>query len=168
MKTLVLVVFLISVLALPVFAYDWVTNPANGHNYTLTSTWNLNWFGAEAEAITLGGHLATIRNTQEDQWIKNTYGTNWWWIGLNDVNTEGLFVWSSGEPVTYVNWNTSEPNNQNDEDFVGMNIGDERGWNDFPDGYQLYGVIEVVPVPEPSSLVVLGALLTPLLFRRRR
>jgi hypothetical protein len=35
-------------------------NPANGHSYYLLS--QNTWSNAEAEAVSLGGHLATIRN----------------------------------------------------------------------------------------------------------
>jgi len=42
-----------------------VVNPANGHVYYLLS--QNTWSNAEAEAVALGGHLATIRNAAEDR-----------------------------------------------------------------------------------------------------
>ena len=33
----------------------------------------------------------------EDGWI-------WWWIGLNDKETEGQFVWPVNGPTNYTNW----------------------------------------------------------------
>ena len=48
-----------------------VVNPANGHTYYLLS--RNKWSNAEAEAVTLGGHLATIRNATEDRWIYSTF-----------------------------------------------------------------------------------------------
>jgi len=161
-------------LAMPVFAYDWATNPVNGYRYTLTNTPILQptWVEAEAEAVSLGGHLATIRNLAEEQWLKANYGTDWLWIGLNDVTNLGTFEWSSGESVSYSNWNHGEPSYTNGpggegEYYVGYNIGIERGWNDFPDWYRMYGIIEVVP--EPSSILALCSGVAGLLtFRRRR
>ncbi len=44
-----------------------VINPANGHSYYLLS--QNTWSYAEAEAVSLGGHLATIRNAEEDRWV---------------------------------------------------------------------------------------------------
>lgn len=41
--------------------------------------------------------------------------TNWqnFWIGLNDRNDEGGYVWADGTPVTYTNWSTHQPNDWN-------------------------------------------------------
>src|SRR5213594_729280 len=42
-----------------------IVNPLNGHSYYLLS--QNTWSNAEAEAVALGGHLATIRNAAEDR-----------------------------------------------------------------------------------------------------
>jgi hypothetical protein len=42
--------------------------------------------------------------------------TTEFWIGINDRNVEGTFVWQSGRPVTYTNWASGEPNNSGGED----------------------------------------------------
>lgn len=172
MRILLFVVLLVCVLAMPVLSYDWVTNPVNGHRYALTNTPVLQptWVEAEAESVSLGGHLATIRNVAEEQWLKVNYGTDWLWIGLNDIANLGSFVWTSGEPVSYMNWIplANSGNRIGPGNGVGYNIGVERGWNDFPNWYRLYGIIEVVPVPEPSSLLALGSLIAPLVLLRRK
>ena len=62
------------------------------------------------------------------------------WIGLNDGDREGTFVWVNAEPFTFTNWNGGEPNNNNDEDCVGM-LGDGR-WNDFDCGDSYDSVCE--------------------------
>lgn len=157
-----------------------VTNPANGHQYYLLE--NANWTGSEAEAVRLGGHLATVRNAAENQWIFQTFaeGSNRsLWIGLNDAAVEGQFRWTSGEPVTYTNWDTgtNQPDNLNPDHYVMLwppNApfgGTSATWNDMPNagqwyGLNLYGVAEVVP--EPGTLTALGLAGAGLLMRRRR
>ena len=46
-------------------------------------------------------------------------GLGYFWMGLNDRETEGTFVWPSGEAFTYDEWGTFEPNDYNySEDCV--------------------------------------------------
>ena len=62
------------------------------------------------------------------------------YTGLTDHNgfsTEGNFVWTSGDPVTYLNWAGGEPNNvgqgtdPDGEDFMEVwNLLSSRNWND--------------------------------------
>jgi hypothetical protein len=149
-------------------------NPANGHTYYLLTS--NTWTNSEAEAVALGGHLVTINDAAENQWVVNTFANYGGvarplWIGLTDRDSEGNFGWVSGEPFTYSNWNlpSGEPNNSGgsgyEEDFTYI-IQDFPGnptvfptfWNDVPnDGFgvipPMHGVVEVsspvVPVPIP-------------------
>jgi len=85
-----------------------LTNAANAHTYYLLSS--NTWTASEAEAVGLGGHLVTINDAAENQWVLNTFfpltGAFYasLWIGLNDAANEGQFVWASGEPVTFTYW----------------------------------------------------------------
>jgi hypothetical protein len=103
-----------------------VTNSLNGHIYYLLIT--TNWTDSERQAVALGGHLATIRNAAEQDWIYTNFNfyaglVRGLWIGLHDpdpVNNSSNrlarrseFVWASGEPVTYSRWSSVEPNNPN-------------------------------------------------------
>jgi len=126
--------------------FQWaVADGGNGHYYALTTTTE-DWLTAEAEAAALGGHLASVTSQGEQDFLVNTFvsGANdhhILWIGLTDQDVEGTFVWSSGEAVTYTNWQGGEPNNFNGiEDYVainwhfGNNIGGSTigAWNDTP------------------------------------
>jgi hypothetical protein len=151
------------------------TNAANGHFYYLLAA--ATWSNSEARAVSYGGHLATIRDADENQWVVDTFAhyggvIRPLWIGLTDRAHEGTFAWVSGETVTYVNWNTlsGEPNNSGgsgyEEDFtyiVQENSGNPTVlatfWNDVPnDGYgvipPIYGVMEtIIPVTPPPPVV---------------
>lgn len=142
------------VLSTPVFSTiigGPIVHPTNGHTYYLLN--DSPWTTAEIEAISLGGHLATINNAEENAWVTQTFGHfgggNYiaLWIGLNDATIEGTFVWASGEQVTYKNWHSGEPNAAYPgEDYAHINITFGNGeWVDRrdSDGNKLYGVVEL-------------------------
>jgi len=150
-------------------------SPVNNHTYYLlqSSTWSQ----AEMEATVLGGHLATIRNNAENDWVYDTFGSHvqsgtlGLWIGLNDIAVEGNFVWSSGEPVIYTNWDVGQPDNMDgSEDCAHIWLDPVRGlrkWNDYHDDpwhFRVQGVVEVVP--EPATLLLFG--LGGVLMRKRK
>ncbi len=126
-------------------------SPVNGHTYRLIAApggGGKTWAAAEAEAITLGGHLATIRSEAENTWAAATFRRlrGALWIGLNDAAEEGTFVWTSGEPVTYTNWGWGEPNGGTAENHVVLfAYSPNAHWNDI-DGLwtEPYGIAETV------------------------
>jgi hypothetical protein len=70
------------------------------------------WEEAEANAVRLGGHLVTINDAAENEWIKNTYGNLKsassggadFWIGYTDRDAEGQWKWIDGTSSTYQNF----------------------------------------------------------------
>lgn len=102
----------------------------DGHRYALVRTWGGNWTEADAEARVLGGYLVAINSPAENDFVldlikdERTVWKRWKpnhflgpWIGL--VQSEGAqepdggWVWSNGEPVTYLNWYDHQPDNWN-------------------------------------------------------
>ena len=116
----------------------------NGKEYILTSR-SKTWVEAEAEAISKGGHLVTVNDRAEENWLRNTFGkTQGFWIGINDAGQEGKFEWANGEPVTYTNWAPGEPNDAGgDQDFGWLNYSSSRQWDDNFSGAILRGIIEI-------------------------
>jgi Lectin C-type domain len=167
----------------------------NGHTYYLIS--ENNWEGAAAEALSLGGYLATINDQGEQDFLWNHWKDSLGageglWIGLERSGHHGqnIFVWMNGEPVNFWYWATNavgtEPNNgfgRYEEDYVAM---DSRftppgAWADLPnqgtDWMADRGIVEVntpapiaieISTPEVSTLLLLGSGLTGLVLRRRR
>ena len=142
-------------------------NPATGHWYDLVSSGqNGSWNDAESSAVALGGHLVTINDAAEEQWLRMAFGeVTLFWIGFNDEASEGNWVWSSGEAVTYTHWNAGEPNNSMPppvgEDYAVLNwISSTGAWNDWsherPDYWHIDGIVELQSVPEPMSMLLLG------------
>lgn len=137
-----------------------IVNPANGHRYALLE--RSTWLNAEQGAILQGGHLVTINDLAEQNWVFQTFGryggqSRLLWIGLNDFAKEGAYVWSSGQTASFRRWAPGEPNNaQAGEDFVAMYYpGHSSGgmWNDWgnvdsdPIGLPFHGVVEIEPLP---------------------
>jgi type II secretory pathway pseudopilin PulG len=111
----------------------------NGHTY-FVSTQAVRWSVARDVANASGGHLVTISNAAENAYVSALSGGGLIWIGLNDIATEGNWVWETGEPRPYTNWATGEPNNYSvfysyGEDAAVMNWGGSGTgrWNDWYD-----------------------------------
>ena len=98
---------------------------------------NLDWFDAQDACLAWGGQLVSIGSQEENDnvlFLRESVGCSEAWIGYNDLETEGEFVWSDGSPVTYENWDGDEPNNCTDccdspEDVAEM-WGPDGEWND--------------------------------------
>lgn len=110
---------------------DCVTNPETGHKYCLTPS-GLSYEEARSFARGAGGHLVSITSEEEQQFLADHFGSaGWVWIGL--VRAEEGWRWTTGEPVTYTNWASGEPNNYegcNPENEVVMNWDSAGDWND--------------------------------------
>ena len=155
------------------------TSYAGGSSCYRLTTGSSSWSTANAEAISLGGWLAAIGSVQENvaarSFVDATFvGNNQFFIGFTDAASEGTFVWSNGQAVTYTNWNVGEPNNAGNEDVTEMLS--NGTWNDIGDtpNTPRYGLIEtaaVSTVPEPATMGLLGAgvvVLAGAAHRRRR
>jgi hypothetical protein len=60
------------------------------------------------------------------------------WIGYNDIQAGGVFVWTSGSASSYTRWNlaTGQPDNNGDQDCAELHTDNSVGqnfiytWND--------------------------------------
>lgn len=130
-----------------------IVNPANNHTYYLLD--RASWTSCEATAVTLGGHLATINDAAENEWVRQNLANfggvdRRVWIGYNDAVSEGTFAWVSGESASYTNWNGGEPNDSGGVEDFGELFGSNGQWNDnrdVPTSAIVYGAVEVAPPP---------------------
>ena len=80
-------------------------NPATGHLYYILEP--SSWLSAEAEAVSLGGHLVTIDDTAECEAVTNlahsTIVCGSFWTGLSNFMCKDRFVWSSGATADFRN-----------------------------------------------------------------
>jgi hypothetical protein len=121
------------------FAFD-------GHDYYVVTNCQ-NWQQAEDQALGLGGHLVSISDSDENDFVASIipWGGGWW-TGLSDQVSEGNWVWTDGSPTTFFSWNMPyEPNGGTGENCVEM--GNSGAWNDLPCDRCIGAILEVPAVP---------------------
>jgi hypothetical protein len=126
----------VGIQGVPVYLYS-RTTPAmpgftsqqnyNGHSY-YRSTSSMTWTAARQACANMGGYLVTVTTPAENNFIFNLWSDGW--IGLTDEVVEGQWRWVTGEPYTWGNWNSGEPNNAGNEDYT--QFVSNGKWNDLP------------------------------------
>uniref|UniRef100_A0A9J8C0N0 C-type lectin domain-containing protein n=1 Tax=Cyprinus carpio carpio TaxID=630221 RepID=A0A9J8C0N0_CYPCA len=77
-------------------AVHWIHSGGKCYYY---STVRMNWTQSRDHCVTLGGHLVIINSKAEQDFVtSNVEETHW--IGLNDLDTEGHWVWVNNQPVS--------------------------------------------------------------------
>ena len=118
----------------------------NGHSY-YRSTGSATWTTARTNCSNMGGHLVTITTSGEQSFLFGLWPSGW--IGLTDEVTEGTWKWVTGETFSYTNWNSGEPNNSGNEDYIQF-VGSGK-WNDLNNSSSLAYVIEFDYIVTTSS-----------------
>lgn len=104
----------------------------NGHCYQRFDTLKV-FADARSDCQLRGGYLVTLTSAEEQAFVwSGVWAGPYTLIGLTDEIDEGTFLWVTGEPAIYANWNVGEPNSAaGDEDAVVMALGPiAGGWND--------------------------------------
>jgi len=142
----------------------------NGHHYELVYYSGTDWDSASNDVKTRFGsdwYLATIISQAENDFIylnlvQNAGGIEFWLGGhqspINESIANKNWVWVTGEPWSYTNWASVEPNDcygpASEQRLVIINWGQ---WNDEGNLSYISGYIaERNAVPEPSLMVLLG------------
>lgn len=79
---------------------------------------------AKAGAESRGGHLAVITTLAEWQAVQTALGASGTqstlWLGASDAVQEGQWRWVTGEPFSFQNWASGQPDNLGNQDFLIM------------------------------------------------
>ena len=117
---------------MPRYGCDAITDDGTCFNHFTSS--GVNWENARQRCISWGYDLASVKNPQENSLLfgtRSSSSSTRCWIGLNDISSEGTFVWSDGSDSLYRKWKVPEPNNYKNEDCVHF-WDATKIWNDFP------------------------------------
>jgi len=80
----------------------WVVNPVNGHAYKRIYCEDI--IDASAQAAVGNAYVVALNDRAEEEWIRNAFRHELFWIGLSDAAEEGKWSWQNGELVEYINW----------------------------------------------------------------
>ena len=109
----------------------WGVNPANGHAYKRIYCKSRD--AAITQAAAEKAYLVTINDAAEQKWLEGLFAEKiFFWIGLSDAVKEGQWQWDNGEPLTYTNWISHEPDEQGtigEGDYAVMDSSSKR-WLD--------------------------------------
>jgi hypothetical protein len=87
-----------------------------------------------------------VDDDAENLFIYNELGKDvqrFWLGGFQDTDSPdfeepaGGWCWCTGDTLTYSAWNTDEPNNGMNEDFLAFIWGDAPVWNDVPHAWNM-------------------------------
>ena len=91
----------------------------------------MSYAAADSQCKSDGSFLAIPRSEAENDFIASLIPNEHIWIGINDIEQEGIFVAVDGSKISYTNWHPGEPSPSGDgEDGVEIRGWDNGRWND--------------------------------------
>uniref|UniRef100_A0A4W4E2Y6 C-type lectin domain-containing protein n=1 Tax=Electrophorus electricus TaxID=8005 RepID=A0A4W4E2Y6_ELEEL len=119
-----------------------------GSSYYYFSNERKNWAESWQYCREMGADLVII-NSREEQvrgFIKEVNIDAW--IGLSDAQTEGIWKWVDGSPLTTEYWRKGEPNGAHkDEDCAVNEVVSQKMWNDMRCSYEAGWICESTVPP---------------------
>ena len=150
----------------------------NGHCYLLDNATYSNYTEAELYCQKHHAHLAHVNNMLENAFLVAQFPLadgskqHRMWIGLNDMQSEGLYEWTDMWPVTFTSWRLNQPDDaRHSEDCVELYVqpSDRLSsgvWNDRLCGSKQGFICETRPGCSQSVLLAYRNLLSNYLYSR--
>ena len=91
-----------------------------------------NWTEAQKTCQRYSANLITVKTQEENVYVQHRLNGEKGWIGLNDRDTEGKFVWAGNQSSNFTYWAPYQPNDfRLNEDCVHtLGAGHSFMWND--------------------------------------
>ena len=96
----------------------------------------VSWQAAQQKCEKQDGYLVVISSERERSYLQSQLppATGQLWIGLNDVDEEGSYIWMDGSPLSYHFWAQGQPHDvDHSENCVEMDpngVNDPGAWRD--------------------------------------
>lgn len=110
-----------------------------GHHYQRfdePTTWHV----ARRKCEEKGGHLATVADKGEDDFLRELAGGKDFWLGGTDEEKEGEWRWVTGEPFRFTHWAGAPDNHGGQQHHTFYWNG--RGWDDDAAGSRIGYICE--------------------------
>lgn len=112
-----------------------VLNPENQHLYLFIGGDPYSWHRARDFCVSRGGYLVTIESASENGFVRRLAEVGSW-LGATDEIQEGTWVWVTGEPWGFADWDSGEPSNTPSDRNAGehyLSVSSHGAtWNDQP------------------------------------
>ena len=103
----------------------------------------MTWYEAKTACNNISGHLVDVETEEEQgllvaeikksRLLQHSNRFKYMWIGLNDLDGEGVWRWSDSAKATFSSWGRGQPNSSGGEqDCATLDFSSLDGkWNDF-------------------------------------
>ena len=114
----------------------WEENNGKCYRFPTTSDFKHDQSSCSNFCSVLGASILCVESSDENDFIAsrssavNSASDLQLWLGINDATQEGSFEWPASCPSTFTNFNTGEPNNAGNEDYVMLYVTADGKWND--------------------------------------
>ena len=108
----------------------------------------MTWDEHKKRATEMGGHLACITNSTDNEQVRRIAGGEIVWVGgirkgCGNGPGSDFWKWSNGKEWSYTNWREGEPNNYTKHDENRVMLWENGEWNDVSSWAELPAVYEI-------------------------